>query len=977
MMVKKTGPRGLGKLVAEGTRDCPLTEKHEMLNELLPQMMPLPRATAVSIVSSASAAGPEAQFVLMQRMLECVDPSLRSEMLVELLASSEGGMEEAADTLADTLQLAVTNQGGMHGMEGAARAQKLVSKLVPGMADTSRGAAIGAILSNQTTAQKATALGDALHNLPDSDTPSVLKELIEHLSPEDRTSLVHTLLSDLASGERVGILRRLFERAKPIELTSMLSGRAQNLELLAAMPPEMLKNLLKELPTAVDGDALAGILPPEALRVWGAKLLGAAPEDACKAWLSQLLDRLKMTSTDSALSQLLVGEVSPEVFAYAYANLGMDQRLRMLTGVHELKQQGAVSPAPFSKQEVDLLVSLLDLRPSSDSPASSTNASPFGSPKAGNHMLQRRGSVLAAMRRGSVLGPLPSIGAGGVQRIKEKFQLIPLEQTMRTIADIYLKKIKEDQTADSKHKLRCPMVKFVRNYLLRQYGMKSMADKALRELTATVRAYSMGSESLVRARMFAESAGLLKDAQGATRPPWPDRKTDFFLFLIVKFARCIKEEAAAASAGQQPVEGVSRFNTTLKFARRGSLAHFSSSRMPHASGSVNGASNLWTNGPASGLKEILCREEVMLSPANLQSVVDTAVRDPVLSPKVLARIQQHGKSEEELLTGQQEVTSFHLDDVLEIFMLVWDEQEEYEAPRLTERLNTIFQDAATDGNGRMSFNQFERFCASLSNSSIDEDHILDMFDEAIRVTEEALGEETDTASPEGFARVATRYNLVSLSNLSLLADAVAVGRQEIPRTQRDGDGAESPSRAGDHPAAVRRAERSKRTVIKTSSSKANERSLGQDKRHGATEKPESVYRVIRTAVQSHFLFRHLDEAMHRELVQRMVPVPVMPGYDVIKQGDKGDYFYVAESGTFGQLCFRMCCAHHCHIDCLTPNCPAVLARRRHCERGESAHVHRPARRRQVSLLWRACAALRKTTSRDHQSCWPRHAMGLR
>ena len=89
-------------------------------------------------------------------------------------------MEEAADTLADTLHLALMNNGGMQGLDGATRAQRLMSKLVPAMADTCRGAAIAAILRDQSTGQKAMALGDALHNTPDSDTRSVLKEVCAH-----------------------------------------------------------------------------------------------------------------------------------------------------------------------------------------------------------------------------------------------------------------------------------------------------------------------------------------------------------------------------------------------------------------------------------------------------------------------------------------------------------------------------------------------------------------------------------------------------------------------------------------------------------------------------------------------------------------------------------------------------------------------------------------------------------------------------
>ena len=84
------------------------------------------------------------------------------------------------------------------------------------------------------------------------------------------------------------------------------------------------------------------------------------------------------------------------------------------------------------------------------------------------------------------------------------------------------------------------MVRFVRNYLLRQYGMKSVADRGWRELTATVRAYSSGGQSLVRSRMFGEMTGMLKDAQGMPRKPWAERKTNFYLFALHRLACCAR-----------------------------------------------------------------------------------------------------------------------------------------------------------------------------------------------------------------------------------------------------------------------------------------------------------------------------------------------------------------------------------------------------------------------------------------------------
>ena len=137
-----------------------------------------------------------------------------------------------------------------------------------------------------------------------------------------------------------------------------------------------------------------------------------------------------------------------------------------------------------------------------------------------------------------------------------------------------------------------------------------------------------------------------------------------------------------------------------------------------------------------------------------------------------------------------------------------------------------------------------------------------------------------------------------------MADPVAMSRSEATkRDTRDGlDVEQSPLSRSVIADSVRRGPETsrgaKRPVIKSSNGKVGDRQH-QEKRVGLSfKKPERVHDVIWTAVQSHFLFRHLDAAMHRELVDRMIPVPAMPGQDVIKQGDKGDYFYVAESGTF-------------------------------------------------------------------------------
>jgi hypothetical protein len=277
-----------------------------------------------------------------------------------------------------------------------------------------------------------------------------------------------------------------------------------------------------------------------------------------------------------------------------------------------------------------------------------------------------------------VLGELPAMAP---LRAKEKAQLIPLDQLSRIIADLYQKKVKDDQLSDSKGKLRCSVVRFMRNHLLRQYGMKSMAEKALRELTNTVRAYSHGGAcSLVRVRMFGEMTGMLKDAQGVIHLPWVDRKTDFFLFVLARLARCAKEESTGERSTSEPARRSAaeedRIRNATPRGRRQSVAVVT----PRSNSSLPiGA----TNGSNVNIKEVLCREEVTISFSGVQSVVEAAVPDASAFSELMSRLQplRIEDHDEPAVVGM-----LHMDDVLELSMLMWDEQEAVLTPRVDELL---------------------------------------------------------------------------------------------------------------------------------------------------------------------------------------------------------------------------------------------------------------------------------------------------
>ena len=210
MVAHKVGCRGMGTLIGAVMRELPERERHEMLAEMLPHVKPLPRSMASEIALSTAAASADAQLDLMQHLHDSIEEKQREKLLVNLFAMSEGGLDEAADSLTDVLRTAVMEKGGMHGIDGASKSKRLISKLVTTMSDSSRGAAIAAILDDLDAERQASVIGDALLESDHlSRVPMMLKELIEGLSDEHRASLIPPLLNDIATQEREALLSQI------------------------------------------------------------------------------------------------------------------------------------------------------------------------------------------------------------------------------------------------------------------------------------------------------------------------------------------------------------------------------------------------------------------------------------------------------------------------------------------------------------------------------------------------------------------------------------------------------------------------------------------------------------------------------------------------------------------------------------------------------------------------------------------------
>ena len=63
-------------------------------------------------------------------------------------------------------------------------------------------------------------------------------------------------------------------------------------------------------------------------------------------------------------------------------------------------------------------------------------------------------------------------------------------------------------------------------------------------------------------------------------------------------------------------------------------------------------------------------------------------------------------------------------------------------------------------------------------------------------------------------------------------------------------------------------------------------------------KSEKDVELIESAIKSNFLFQHLNAAQRQAVINVMLEIPVSKGDRIIKQGDRGDRFYVVSSGRF-------------------------------------------------------------------------------
>jgi hypothetical protein len=96
-------------------------------------------------------------------------------------------------------------------------------------------------------------------------------------------------------------------------------------------------------------------------------------------------------------------------------------------------------------------------------------------------------------------------------------------------------------------------------------------------------------------------------------------------------------------------------------------------------------------------------------------------------------------------------------------------------------------------------------------------------------------------------------------------------------------------------AAFRQAARPRRRNVMDEGTEAHE-TEGNAVNIAVVDKPEETKALINAAMDGNFVFQMLPKRVVRSMVDAMAAYVIAPGAEIIKQGDKGDFFYVIESG---------------------------------------------------------------------------------
>lgn len=438
--------------------------------------------------------------------------------------------------------------------------------------------------------------------------------------------------------------------------------------------------------------------------------------------------------------------------------------------------------------------------------------------------------------------------------------LMSKENFQKVCADLLQKKIIEDGLSDMRGKPRMHLSRFFREFQMRKYGSKAKADQSSADFYATLRHLStgpVGSSVATRAHLIGSMLGY-----GIEADEWSQEKE----VLYFACASRLLLGDATSSIGSIRASTVSQVRD---------------------------------NARVTDLRERLAADDLPISLGAVSPLLSFFCPRANLAKKLL----QSCKEAANPAKGAAKPT-VHFDTVMLKLMRVFDEVEEEGSQVQEESLESVFDACAGESAQEVDFGLFQKCIerALGAGTAVDGgtallqprarevayDQMLDMYDEAIAESSSLLDEDTDVVTRAAWLKVGKKYGVITRPSPAFISVVDLLSESAGTKQSASQEGA----------SAARR-ERRRTLIVPDCPSTLHAARGGVE----LELQPKSAYvqTLLMAALSKCFLFRHLDDDGIGELIGYMREHRASEGQHIIQQGDKGDYFYVCESGAYDVL----------------------------------------------------------------------------
>ena len=176
---------------------------------------------------------------------------------------------------------------------------------------------------------------------------------------------------------------------------------------------------------------------------------------------------------------------------------------------------------------------------------------------------------------------------------------------------------------------------------------------------------------------------------------------------------------------------------------------------------------------------------------------------------------------------------------------------------------------------------------------------------------------TDVVSVEALTNIFARYGLIVLLEPAPFVDPLHMTLEEREHDSAEGLGGGGGGGEGGEGGEGGKVSRLFRKAVSSTKAAKEVKSLVRVAKAMAAATPSTerqggrrssvlgavrgayVFDMVRQTVKNNFLFRHLEDEALLNVVEKLREVRCEAGRIVCREGEKGDYFYIVESGVYG------------------------------------------------------------------------------